>query len=87
MKVYQILTTVAYGDAVSNDCLAIILSGRHIFKHDAVLETLVVSQSVAHTKRVVKPGTEPIVTEVIFIINIVTILTTVLVGYGDTKHI
>ena len=23
MKVYQILTTVAYGDAVSNDCLAI----------------------------------------------------------------
>ena len=40
-----------------NDGLEIFLTRRHVFQNDTVFDALAVCQGIAHTERVVEPGT------------------------------
>ena len=70
-----------------NDGLKVALARRHVFQNDAVFDTLTVCQCIANTESVVKPGTESVLTNVLFIINIISVLTTVLINDVDAEHI
>ena len=70
-----------------NDGLQIFLSWRHVFQNDAVLNALAVGQGIADAERVVKPGTETVIADILRIGDIVTVFTTVLVGNFDAEHV
>ena len=52
-----------------------------------VFDTLAVGQGVAHTERVVKPGAESVLADVLLVLYVVAILASVLVDDVDAEHI
>ena len=70
-----------------NNGLEIMLSRRDIFQENTVFDALAVRQRIAYTESVVEPRTKPILTDVLLVLDVIAILTTVLIGDADAEHI
>ena len=64
-----------------------VLTRRHVFQNNTIFDTLAVCQCIAHTESVVKPGTESVLTDVLLVLNVVTILATSFISDVDAEHI
>ena len=70
-----------------DDGLKVILSGWHVFKNDTVFDTLAVCQGITYAERVVEPRAESVLAYILFVLYIIAVLATILVGDINTEHI
>ena len=70
-----------------NDGLKVALARRHVFQNDTVFNALAIRQCIAYTECIVEPGAEAILTDVFFVLYVISVLPSVLIDYADTEHI